>query len=695
VMVTNAEKVILDNIRIDKKSGQVTIEDFTESEKAINELKKFISKIPNLAVFVDEVHHLADENIKLNTVVQYWKQKGNMNSLIGFSGTPYYNKKQAIEIFKDLSYTITQIPFVVNHYSLVNAIEAFLKKPTLTKTDNRDYLYIIEKGLKDFFDKYKDKKYKNGTCAKVAIFCGRIAKLREEIYQKCANIAMEYGLMPDEAILCYHGDDKDKKYSCSTQEKLEFELLDSPISKVRIVLLAQIGKEGWNCKSLTGVILSQEGDCPRTMILQTTCRCLRQVDKDNSNETALICLNDYNYKVLDEELNREQNTTIAELNNLQRKQKFDVQRYDRSKKLKLPPIEMYQFKVTYENQKLNDNLTIEQRLKSIKPQKQTIVNYKIENIANRSESIIDFQQGYGDEYITYSKWLNSIAKESFNLIKVKDLLKYDDILKNLFNIITIKNNNIYCLNKLYNNDEIKSKIRSAFQDKYTFISREELICEVNNLVKKEHITNIKTDNLNKFYPNKAIVERIILADNRNSPYTEQQEMQIKGLKDLGMEEFISEKFALPIEVEYRNKSFHYLPYNFTQSEFEKEIFNNIMKLPSFKEKNIELYYNGDRGLTEFKIKCYKKTGKAWYYIGMYTPDFLLVQREDNKIIEVLILETKGSGFANDKNFNDKKDFVKTKFLELNENKFDYFYIQDNEKVEEVLERLNSLINKMF
>lgn len=297
VMVTNAEKVILDNIRVDKKSGQLTIDNYTENEKAMNELKKFIAKIPHLAVLVDEVHHLADENIKLNSVVEYWKLQGNMNCLIGFSGTPYYNTKQPIYVSDQFSYGVTQIPFVVNHYPLISAIETFLKKPLLIKTDNRDYLYIIEKGLKDFFDKYKETVYKDGTCAKVAIYCGRIAKLREEVYQKCSEIAISYGLNPDEAILCYHGDDSKSNYTCSAREKEEWTLLDNIISKVRIILLAQIGKEGWNCKSLTGVILSQEGDCPRNMILQTTCRCLRQVDKNNNEETALICLNDYNYKV--------------------------------------------------------------------------------------------------------------------------------------------------------------------------------------------------------------------------------------------------------------------------------------------------------------------------------------------------------------------------------------------------------------
>ena len=135
--------------------------------------------------------------------------------------------------------------------------------------------------------------------------------------------------------------------------------------------------------------------------------------------------------------------------------------------------------------------------------------------------------------------------------------------------------------------------------------------------------------------------------------------------------------------------------NFSQSKFEENIFTKILRLPSFQNNNLEVYYNGDRALTEFKIKCYKLKENAWYYIGMYTPDFLVLNRKNDKIDKVLIIETKGSGFAEDKAFNDKKDFVKSKFLEINNNKFDYFYMQDNENENDALKRLNDKIYNLF
>ena len=79
---------------------------------------------------------------------------------------------------------------------------------------------------------------------------------------------------PDEAILKFH--DGNKKYPEPNNARAEFAALDKALSKKRIVLLVQIGKEGWDCRSLTGIILSQEKDCPQKMVLQTSCRCLRE-----------------------------------------------------------------------------------------------------------------------------------------------------------------------------------------------------------------------------------------------------------------------------------------------------------------------------------------------------------------------------------------------------------------------------------
>ena len=446
---------------------------------------------------------------------------------------------------------------------------------------------------------------------------------------------------------------------------------------------------------MTGVILSQEGDCPNNMVLQTSCRCLRQVDKNNTTETAIIWLNDYNAKILNNQLAEEQHTSIEEINNVERTEKVEIKRYDRTKRLKLPNIDFYQFKVEYETVEVENNLTIEQKLKGIDLEKQTIIT-TYQDIKGQTLQHIDFESDYGDEIITYSKWLSTLCKESFNLLNLQELYIYDDILKNIFETITIKKDNYNYFNKLYDIHNINSEIRKAFQKRYSFKTKEEVLFESKSLLNKDNFTEtIKTSDASKFYPQKSIVDRIIQIDKRGSFYTPEQERQIAGLKALDMEDVIEQKFSFPPEIKLKDKTFQYIPYNFSQSKFEEKVYANILRLPAFRNNNLEVYYNGDRALTEFKIKCYKLKNNAWYYIGMYTPDFLLLNRKNNKIDKVLIIETKGSGFADDKAFNDKKEFVKSKFLEINNSKFDYFYLQDDENENQALERLNNKIDTLF
>ena len=91
---------------------------------------------------------------------------------------------------------------------------------------------------------------------------------------------------------------------------------------------------------------------------------------------------------------------------------------------------------------------------------------------------------------------------------------------------------------------------------------------------------------------------------------------------------------------------------------------------------LEVYYNGDNKLTNFRIKCYEKNKKNYQYVGEYTPDFLVLQRKDNEIHRVIIIETKGSLYANDPNFIKRRKFMEKIFIKENKN-MDYLYLEDN------------------
>lgn len=68
-----------------------------------------------------------------------------------------------------------------------------------------------------------------------------------------------------------------------------------------------------------------KGACPTNMVLQTSCRCLRQVVR-HEHETALIWLNAFNAEKLNRQLLQQQNITLRELGN---KPKADVPLIDR------------------------------------------------------------------------------------------------------------------------------------------------------------------------------------------------------------------------------------------------------------------------------------------------------------------------------------------------------------------------------
>jgi len=98
--------------------------------------------------------------------------------------------------------------------------------------------------------------------------------------------------------------------------------------------------------------------------------------------------------------------------------------------------------------------------------------------------------------------------------------------------------------------------------------------------------------------------------------------------------------------------------------------------------------------------CYAKKGKNYQRVGYYTPDFLIIKRNTTEIHKVLIVETKGSGFAEQTAFKLRKQFVETEFLRMNNekfgySKFEYLFLQDDDKLENNLAKFNNTIVEFF
>ena len=678
VAITNAEKVILDRIGKDEDPALFDKEELTKIRIA-NELREIIGHIPHLSVFIDEVHHAADGEIKLRQVVEEWTVQHSFCGVLGFSGTPYLEKAEKVTLADSFVIKNTDLSNVVYYYPLIQGVGNFLKVPEVKFADN-DTETIVRNGVKEFLDRYRDTVYENGTCAKLAIYCGQIETLEETVFPLVSSIVSEYGLNPTETILKYHGGNK--SYPQPEDSETEFASLDTDFSCIRIVLLVQIGKEGWDCKSLTGVILPQKGVCPTNMVLQTSCRCLRQVVK-NADETALIWLNKFNADTLNKQLKQQQNISLQELNQGKLKKQIMIERFPRTKLLKIPPIDFYQLKVSYQTLTTEEHPHTDEKLTDEKIL--TEADVALIHRQDLSGNILGHYMAETEEgeYISFRRWLYLITKESFRTLPPENLKRHEEALRKIFERITIKDesgNTRY--DNSYDQSNIRSLIRKAFVPKRDFTVREEIVpCDASLLQIERLVSPISVENDKPFYPSQEDVKTIIDWDeNAQDKVLSPEELAlIEKMKQMG--------YRMPEPADphpERKQTYHYLPYRF-DSGLEREFFKDSI-LPYLKDKPLEIYFNGDDSLTEFKIDCYKQVGKEWTYIGKYVPDFLLLSRKDDGTIHrIIIIETKGEGFA--AKFADRKKFMETEFIQKNNERFGYerfhfLYLEDTQSKEE-------------
>jgi hypothetical protein len=697
IMVVNAEKVILDRLELSKQHELI---EKTEDEKdaQANELRNFIGKIPNLQILIDEVHHATDADIKLRQVVNRWNERGNVNSVLGFSGTPYLEKKEKISFGERVSFESEQITNTVYYFPLIEGIKTFLKNPQI-KSEERglNSLQIIRKGVEDFQEKYSSKIYSDGTNAKLAIYCGTIERLETEVYPFLLGMD---GINSDKILKFHKGN---KEHPQPQDSELEFKLLDEPVSRKEIILLVQIGKEGWDCRSLTGVILSQSGDCPKNMVLQTSCRCLRQVEKE-ATDTALIWLSKDNADTLNKQLAEKQKTSINEINSLgAAKEAEKIERYSRLEHLKLPAVDFYQLKVEYQTLTINGELNPKKEIASIKTDKflnQAIITQR--NLGTNDDitrTVLDREKG---DYANFNRWLLNISKNSFGIVTLSALRQFEDELKAIFEKITFAVESERFFNDFYDLSEINKQIRLAFHTRRELKTKSEIIPQTAKMLIIEKLQAMTKPRY--FLPNEAETKQILEIDRegltieaKQAKRKEEYNKAVEVLKAQGLENFLPNlPNNYPPAVKYKDKTFHFLPYKF-DSDLEKDIFEKSLQDDFLKECGLEIYFNGEKDITDFRILCYTEKRTP---VGRYTPDFLIIQRKDGKIHRALIVETKGKGFANQPEFVARRRFVENEFLPMNNERFgykrfEYLYLTDADALPDNLVKLNTKLKTFF
>ncbi len=706
VAVTNAEKVILD--RLDKSNNAPLLYDSThqseEERKKLhaemkrmaiaNELRNLIGQMPHLSVFIDEVHHATDGDIKLRQVVTEWatKSKGFCN-VLGFSGTPYLEKAEKTTIGGNFVIKNTNISNVVYYYPLIEGIDNFLKRPTVKYAESATE-EIVRNGVREFLDKYKDTVYADGTCAKLAIYCGQIIPLEETVFPLVSEMVTEYGLNPAEVILKRHNGNK--QYPEPEGSEAEFANLSSPLSHVRIVLLAQIGKEGWDCKSLTGVILPHEGVCPNNMVLQTSCRCMRQVVK-GQQESALIWMNKQNADKLNKELKQQQNITLKDFAEKPASPLKHIERYSRMDRQQVPPIDFYQLRVVYKTIEIETQPDTAARLADSALLRK--LDKSLVTVQDLNGQVISFEELALDsiESETFQWWVHEIARESFGTLSLEKLMEYETQLRNIYE---------QTRSEEFDHQYIRSMIRKAFVPKRDFSYVEEVVPEEASILSVEHLKAIDVTDDSRIYPKEDAVKEILDWDahpEKGEIPAEKLQM-IEQMKGMGVPQNIIDMTMKGImsEVEHdphpeRLQTYHYLPYRF-DSNLELGYFTEALR-GIMHERKLEYYFNGDDTLTDFKIQCYRKKGKHWQYDGLYVPDFLIVSRnEEGALDRICIVETKGEGYA--EKFKERLEFMRDVFVPRNNEKygrerFSFLYIKDTDTPQKRVQETIAMINDFF
>ena len=729
VAITNAERVILDRVdKTDTRSTQFQTAEWKkewEQIKVANELRDVIGRIPNLAIFVDEVHHVADKEIKLKQVIEKWTEGNTFNGMIGFSGTPYLKKPYRITIGTEQPLKDSSMATVVYYYPLASGIKNFLKTPRIEDSElpSRE---LLDKGVRDFLDNYMDVAYDidgDGQLrkAKLAIFCRSIANLEREVYPQVSQIVAEYGMAASDVLLPYHkgGKEGNETFPAPKDAEQEFQRLDEDSQK-RIVLLVRIGQEGWDCKSLAGVIMAYEPDSksPQNSVLQRTCRCLRQAVKFE-DETALIWLNRANAAYLDQQLREEQNSSLAEIRAAAEKDAPHQRRYSRMGRQRVPEIPFYQLELNHV-EKINE---VKPDTKAVLESSDLLIKAKQFNRNTREEDFLEIKDSTSDLAgrelpMTFTEWFYLILKEGTHFPHEGMLLEYESQLRKIFSTISIEKEDGRYLSAEYDHEDIREAIRRAFLTERTAEYRREEIRrdahimvirhngETEEINDNRRLADFQPADENKYFPNQQTVKEIVSADDNPPSLSEDEREYVDFLRQKGdvekadrMERRFLEDHQLSPNARHKDATYQYLPYRF-DSDLERDFFRDI--LASVQEQHLEMYFNGDEQFTSFIIKPYKITGNEWEALQQYVPDFLVLSRkEDGSIDRVLIIETKGQLYAD--SFKDKKDYMNGTFKEINRNRdglphFDFLYLEadkDNKNLPQLEEKARKQIKDFF
>ena len=188
----------------------------------------------------------------------------------------------------------------------------------------------------------------------------------------------------------------------------------------------------------------------------------------HEKEDALIWLNKFNADILNRQLRQQQNISLQELNTSEQNHGISIERFSRMDKLKVPPIDFYQLKVSYRTLIMDEHHDTAQCLRTekiLKKSEETLIH---QQDFSGEETAVYFNENKDGERTDFNHWIWLIAKESFGTLSISELKRFENELKTIFECITVRKDGGLFLNQQYDQDRIRSLIRCAFTPKRGF-----------------------------------------------------------------------------------------------------------------------------------------------------------------------------------------------------------------------------------
>lgn len=317
VIVTNTEKIRIQKPAV-RAGGSQRLFAGTKDEEATalaNLRLQAIASLPHLAVFSDEAHHtygqkllgkwekdketgepvFKDDGIKkVRRTIDYLAQETNLIVTINATGTPYFERQPLRD--------------VVVWYGLGEGIaDGVLKELAggikMLELGDGEAVQMVQSVITDFVQAYWAVALPNGAPARLALYFPNI-ETRDELRPAIESSLLAHGIGPDTLLAV------DNKASDATRRAFEAVARD-PAAPHRVLLLVNMGTEGWNCPSLFACALVRKLASSNNFVLQAATRCLRQVP--GNPHAARVYLTASNKKTLEDQLTETYGTSLKAL----------------------------------------------------------------------------------------------------------------------------------------------------------------------------------------------------------------------------------------------------------------------------------------------------------------------------------------------------------------------------------------------